>query len=78
MHTASMTDAIEMSKTWGQIFWFSAHGGRLLRGGSDFVALKIVKVADSMEMMMSAHEKLMPRRKNLAIRTRALIFWRNC
>lgn len=49
----------------------------MLRGGSDFVALKIVKVADSMEMMMSAHEKLMPRRKNLAIRTRALIFCGN-
>lgn len=78
MHTASMTDAIEISKTWGQIFWFSAHGGKLFRGGSDFVALKIVKVADSMEMMMSAQEKLMPRRKNLAIRTRALIFCRNC
>ena len=73
MHTASMIDAILMSKTWGQIFWFSAHGGRLLRGGSAFVALKMVKVADNIEIMISAHEKLMPRRKNLAIRTRALI-----
>jgi hypothetical protein len=49
-----------------------------LRGGIDFVALKIVNVADSMEMMMSAHEKLMPLRKNFAIRTRPLILCEKC
>lgn len=67
-----------MRRTCGQIFWFSAHGGRLLRGGNVFVALKMVKVALSMEMMMSAHEKLIPRRKNLATLTRALIFCKAC
>lgn len=76
MHTASIMDAMVRSMTCGQIFWFSAHGGRLLRGGSDLVALKIVKVAESIEIMIRAHEKLIPRRKNLAIRTRALIFYK--
>lgn len=73
-----MIDAIVRRRTCGQIFWFSAHGGRLLRGGNAFVALKMVKVALSIEMMMSAHEKLMLRRKNLAMRTRALIFCESC
>jgi hypothetical protein len=40
--------------------------------------LKMVKVADSIEMMIRAHEKLMPRRKNFAIRTRALILCGSC
>lgn len=38
------------------------------------MALKMVKVADSMDRTISEQEKLTPRRKNLAIRTRAFTF----
>src|SRR2546421_12072899 len=52
--------------------------GRLFRGGIDLVALKIVKVVLSIERMISEHEKLTPRSTILAMRTRVLIFCRQC
>lgn len=45
-------------------------------GGIAFVALKMVNVVASMASTMSEHEKLTPRRKNFAIRTRVLTFCR--
>ena len=51
----------------------SAQGGRLLRVGSDLVALKIVKVVASIESTIREQAKFMLRRKSLAARTRVLI-----
>ena len=45
------------------------------RGGSAFVALKIVKVAVNIESTIREQEKLTPRRTILAMRTRILTFW---
>ena len=62
----------------GQVAWPAAQGGNLFefmsRGGSDLVALKMVKVAESMDRTIREQEKLTPRRRILAILTRVLIF----
>jgi hypothetical protein len=55
---------------------FSAHGGRLFRGASVFVALKMANAVATMESTIRLQAKLMPRRKILAIRTRTLTFYR--
>ena len=54
---------------------FGAHAGRLLRGGSVFVALKMAKADATMERTIRLQAKLMPRRKILASLTRTFIFW---
>ena len=58
----------------GHVFVPAAHGGRLFRVGSAFVALKIEKTVASMERTIRLQAKLIPRRKILAIRTRTFTF----
>jgi len=66
---------MQMRVICGQVDWPRAQTGRLLRGGSILVALKIEKVVESIERTMREQLKLTPRRKNLATRTRVLTFW---
>lgn len=78
-HIARDTQAITSTVICGHVFCPIAHGGNLFeltrRGGRDFVALKMVNVALSIERTMSEQEKLTPRRKNFAMRTRVLILY---
>ena len=67
--------AITKRTICGQVFWFSAHGGALFLGASDFVALKIVKTVASMATTIKEQEKLTPRSNSLATRTLVLIFY---
>jgi hypothetical protein len=62
------------SKICGQVFVFSAHGGRPFRLGRDFVAWKMVSAVESMARTIRLHAKLIPRRKIFAMRTRTLTF----
>lgn len=75
MEKNSEMQAMTRSKIWGQIFWFSAHGGRPFRVGRCFVALKMEKVVASIERTIRLHAKLIPRRKIFATRTRILTFY---
>jgi hypothetical protein len=77
-HVKSETQEIERSTFWGQVWVVGAQAGRLFRGGSDLVALKIENVVESMARTMRLHEKLTPRMINFAIRTRFLDFWLWC
>lgn len=70
METQEMTSRV----ICGQVCWPLAQAGKLLRFGSSLVALKIEKVVLSMESTISEQVKLVPRRKNLATRTRVLTF----
>jgi hypothetical protein len=53
---------------------FSAHGGKLFRFGSAFVAWKTASAVASMERTMRLQAKLIPRKKIFAILTRTLTF----
>ena len=53
---------------------FSAHGGRLFRGGRCLVALKIENAVASMDKTIKLHAKLIPRRNIFAILTLTLTF----
>lgn len=57
----------------GHLVVFCAHGGNELRAGRLRVALKMVKVDESMLRTMSEQEKLVKRSAILATRTRTLI-----
>lgn len=67
--------AMTRSTICGQGLVFDDHAVKPPRDGRFLVALKIVKVAASMERTIKLQLKLMPRRKNFATRTRNLIFW---
>src|SRR5271156_4642941 len=75
MLKARLTQEITRTVIWGQVLVPVAQTGRLLRGGSERVALKMEKVVESMDRTMREQEKLTPRRTILARRTRVLIFW---
>lgn len=51
-----------------------AHGVNLLAAARDLVELKMANEADSIDRMINEQLKLTPRRANLAMRTRVLIF----
>lgn len=65
-------DARPKSKYCAQGFVPVAHAGRLFRGGSVRVALKMVNVVARRESTIKLQPKLTKRRRNLTIRTRAL------
>ena len=67
--------AMTKRRIWGQVLVFSAHGGRLFRLGSAFVAWKTASAVASMERTMRLQAKLIPRRKIFAILTRTLTFY---
>jgi hypothetical protein len=62
------TQAMQSIKTCGQVFVFLAHGGRLFRGGSDFVALKMANVVATIDSKTKLQAEWTPRRNNLAAR----------
>jgi hypothetical protein len=70
------TQAITRRRICGHGLVPTAHGGRLLRGDSCFVALKIANVVPSMARTMREHAKLMLLKNIFAARTRVLIFWK--
>ena len=69
----SETQEMQRRRMAGHFFVFWAQGGRLFRGGSSLVALKIEKVDVSMERTIREQEKLVKRNAILATRTRTLI-----
>ena len=69
------TQAIESRVICGHVFWLGAQAGRLLLEGSDFVALNIVNVVESIARTMRLQLKFVTRRHILAIRTLVLTFW---
>ena len=71
----SEMQAMTKRRIWGQVLVFSAHGGRLFRLGSAFVAWKTASAVASMERTMRLQAKLIPRRKIFAILTRTLTFY---
>jgi len=75
--TENVRDTAEMLRTTicGHGFVPGAHAGRPFLEGSDFVALKIMKVVETMESTIKEQEKLTPRRTIFAILTLVLIFW---
>ena len=76
MNTLNARETQEMHRRaiWGHGLVPAAHGGRLLRGGIALVALKMLKVVESMERTISEQEKFVPRSSIFAMRTRVLIF----
>lgn len=74
MQAKSDTQAIASTSFCGHVLVSSAHADVLDWLGRDLVALKMEKVVESMARMMSEQLKLTPRRANLAILTRVLIF----
>ena len=73
--TASETQETTRSVICGQVCCPAAQGGKLLRGGKDLVALKMVMVVEIMARTIKEQLKLTPRRKNLATRTLFLTFY---
>lgn len=70
---------MERTTICGQVFVLGAQGDNvvepLLSSAIDLVLLKMVKDVESMERTIKLQLKLTPRRANLAIRTRVLIFY---
>lgn len=70
----------DMARTsfWGQLLVPLDQEDMPLWSGRALVALKTAKLEDIMARMMREQLKLTPRRANLAMRTRVLIFYKNC